>query len=71
MSAYKLLQLALAVTVASSVVHAAIMTVQSFGAGDHMGHLAGDVLALLMVAVVLSVLVVATGRNSAKTPPGP
>lgn len=45
----------------SSVVHAAIMAVQSFGGGDHMGHLAGDVPALLLVAVVLSALVVSSG----------
>jgi len=44
-------------TVVSSLVHAAIMTFQSFGGGHHMGHLAGDVPALLLVAVVLSVLV--------------
>ena len=44
-------------TVSSSVVHAAIMTVQSFGHEDHMGHLLGDVPALLLVAIVLSVLV--------------
>lgn len=44
-------------TVCSSVVHAAIMAVQSFG-GHHTGHLWGDVPALLLVAVVLSVLVV-------------
>lgn len=40
----------------SSVVHAGIMAVQSFGHGDHMGHLWGDVPALLLVAVVLGVL---------------
>lgn len=43
----------------SSVVHAVIMAVQSFG-GDHhmnMGHLWGDVPALILVAVVLAVLV--------------
>ena len=40
-------------TVWSSVVHAAIMTVQSFGGGHHMGHMAGDVPVLLVVAVVL------------------
>jgi hypothetical protein len=46
----------------SSVVHATIMTVQSFGgSGHHMGHLWGDVLALLLVAVVLSVLVLSSG----------
>ena len=48
-------------TVWSSVVHAAIMAVQSFGHGDHMGHLVGDVPALLLVAVVLTVLVRASG----------
>jgi hypothetical protein len=41
----------------SSVVHAAIMAVQSFGAGHHMGHLWGDVPALIAVAVILAVLV--------------
>lgn len=44
----------------SSVVHAAIMAGQSFS-DDHMGHLWGDVLALLLVAIVLSVLVVSSG----------
>jgi hypothetical protein len=44
-------------TVWSSLVHATIMAVQSFGGDHHMGHLWGDVLALLLVAVVLSVLV--------------
>ena len=44
-------------TVCSSLIHAAIMAVQSFGSGDHMGHLWGDVPALLLVAIVLSVLV--------------
>ena len=48
-------------TVCSSVVHAAIMAVQSFGSGDHLGHLWGDVPALLLVAVVLSVLVLSSG----------
>lgn len=42
--------------VCSSVVHAAIMAVQSFGGGHHMGHLWGDVPALLLAAIVLSVL---------------
>jgi hypothetical protein len=49
----------------SSVVHAAIMAVQSFGGGQHMGHqmghLLGDVPALLLVAVILSVLVLSSG----------
>lgn len=48
-------------TVCSSVVHAAIMAVQSFGSGHHLGHLAGDVPALFVVAVVLAVLVRASG----------
>lgn len=51
-------------TVVSSVVHAAIMAVQSFGSGDHMnhmGHLVGDVPGLLVVAIVLAVLVVSSG----------
>jgi hypothetical protein len=47
-------------TVWSSVVHGAIMAMQSFS-GDHMGHLWGDVLALFLVAIVLSVLVVSSG----------
>ena len=43
----------------SSAVHAVIMAVQSFGGGHHMhmGHLWGDVPALILVAVVLAVLV--------------
>lgn len=41
----------------SSVVHAVVMAVQSFGHGHHMGHLWGDVPALLLAAVVLAVLV--------------
>jgi len=48
----------------SSVVHAAIMAVQSFGGdrmGHQMGHLLGDVAALLLVAVILSVLVLSSG----------
>jgi hypothetical protein len=50
-------------TVWSSVVHAVIMAVQSFGHGDHMGHLWGDVPALLLVAVVLSALVLSAGAK--------
>jgi hypothetical protein len=45
----------------SSVVHAAIMAVQSFGGDHHMGHLVGDVPALLLVAAILSVLVLSSG----------
>ena len=49
-------------TVWSSVVHAVIMAVQSFGGHHmHMGHLWGDVPALLLVAIVLAVLVRAAG----------
>jgi hypothetical protein len=47
-------------TVWSSVIHAAIMTVQSFGHGDHLGHLWGDVPALLLVAIVLAALVLSS-----------
>ena len=43
-------------TVASSVVHAAIMAVQSFGHDMHRGHLLGDVPALLLVALILGIL---------------
>jgi hypothetical protein len=42
-------------TVCSSVVHGAIMTVQSFGGAGHFGHLAGDVPALFIVAAALAV----------------
>ncbi|OBJ54861.1 DUF6632 domain-containing protein [Mycobacterium sp. 1423905.2] len=50
----------------SSVVHAVVMGVESFGAGHQMGHLWGDVLALLLVAIVLSALVLSSGL---KQPP--
>jgi len=43
-------------TVWSSVVHAAIMAWQSMQDPMHQGHLLGDVPALLLVAVVLTVL---------------
>jgi uncharacterized protein DUF6632 len=43
-------------TVWSSIVHAAIMTVQSFEAPENHGHLLGDVPALLLVAVLLAIL---------------
>lgn len=51
-------------TVCSSVVHAAIMAVQSFGSGNHLGHLWGDVPALLLVAAVLAVLVRSAGLKA-------
>jgi hypothetical protein len=50
-------------TVVSSVVHAAIMAIQSFGHGMHHGHLLGDVPALVLVAVVLGALMPATSTN--------
>jgi hypothetical protein len=53
----------------SSVVHAAIMAVQCFGSGHHMGHLSGDVPALLLVAVVLSVLVLSSGLKQSAVAP--
>jgi hypothetical protein len=40
-------------TITSSVVHAAIMTVQAMGDGHEHGHLLGDVPALLLIAAVL------------------
>ena len=43
-------------TVWSSVVHAAVMAVESITDPAEVGHLAGDVPALLLVAVVLAVL---------------
>jgi hypothetical protein len=43
-------------TVWSSIVHAAIMTVQSFEAPENHGHLIGDVPALIFVAVLLGAL---------------
>jgi hypothetical protein len=43
-------------TVWSSVVHAGIMAVQSLANPEHMGHLWGDVPALLVVAAVLALL---------------
>jgi hypothetical protein len=43
-------------TVWSSVVHAAIMGVQSFNDPSERGHLLGDVPALLLVAIILALL---------------
>ena len=54
-------------TIWSSVVHAAIMAVQSFQMPEHMGHIYGDVPALLLVAIVLYVLLPASGRSSIAT----
>jgi hypothetical protein len=43
-------------TVWSSIVHGGIMTVQALRSSEHMGHLYGDVLALVFVAIALAVL---------------
>lgn len=43
-------------TVWSSIVHGAIMAVQSLTQPQHLGHLAGDVPALFIVAVALAIL---------------
>ena len=43
-------------TIWSSVVHAAIMAFESFRNPMHMGHMVGDVPALLIAAAVLAVL---------------
>lgn len=43
-------------TIWSSVVHAAIMAAQAIYDGEELGHLIGDVPALLLVAVVLGYL---------------
>ena len=51
-------------TVWSSVVHGAIMAVQSMPAG-HRGHLLGDVPALFLVAIVLGALLVSSGVEHA------
>lgn len=53
-------------TVWSSVVHAAIMAVQSLQAPHNAGHLLGDVPALLLVALVLGGLML-RGRRIAAT----
>lgn len=43
-------------TVWSSLVHAGIMTAQAITEPDQMGHLAGDVPALFIAAIVLAIL---------------
>lgn len=49
-------------TVWSSLVHAAIMAAQSLQSPMHHGHLAGDVPALLLVAIVLGGLMKRSGK---------
>ena len=44
-------------TIWSSLVHAGIMGVQSVNGAGHMGHLLGDVPALVLIALVLAILV--------------
>ena len=44
-------------TIWSSLVHAGIMAVQSVNDAGHMGHLVGDVPALVFIAGVLAILV--------------
>ena len=58
-------------TIVSSVVHAMIMAVQSFGGDEHMhmGHLMGDVPALLLVAIVLLILILLSGRDGMMAAP--
>ena len=48
-------------TIWSSVVHALIMAIQSYSSGAHMGHMLGDVPALLLVAAVLGGLTYSGG----------
>src|SRR6266849_3007222 len=49
-------------TVWSSVVHGAIMGVQSFTDAAERGHLIGDVPALILVAIILAVLMPRTAQ---------
>lgn len=51
-------------TIWSSVVHGIIMAVQSIATPQHIGHLWGDVLALIAVAAVLAAL---TPRQTSAT----
>lgn len=51
-------------TVWSSIVHGGIMAVQSIANTQHIGHLWGDVAALIVVAVVLAVLTPRKGARS-------
>ena len=49
-------------TVWSSVVHGAIMGVQSFSDAAERGHLLGDVPALFLIAIILAVLMPRTAK---------
>lgn len=52
-------------TVWSSIVHGGIMAVQSVANTQHIGHLWGDVAALIIVAAVLAVLTPRRGQRGA------
>jgi uncharacterized protein (DUF983 family) len=52
-------------TVWSSVVHGAIMGIQSFTDSTEWGHLLGDVPALFLVAIVLAVLMLRPAKAAA------
>jgi Family of unknown function (DUF6632) len=54
-------------TIWSSVVHTAIMAMQSLANEHHAGHLLGDVPALILVAIVLSTLLL---TSEGSLPPG-
>jgi hypothetical protein len=56
-------------TVWSSLVHAGIMAAQAIYDGQELGHLAGDVPALLLVAAVLSFLSPANQQSKGAYPP--
>jgi hypothetical protein len=56
-------------TIWSSLVHAAIMAVQSLSAPEHRGHLLGDVPALILVAAVLGGLLYADRDHAAAAMP--
>lgn len=53
----------IAFTIWSSVVHALIMAVQAIVSPEHMGHLVGDVPALLLIAAVLAYLCPSAARG--------
>jgi hypothetical protein len=54
-------------TVWSSLVHGAIMGVQSFTDPAERGHLTGDVPALFLIAIILGVLMPRTAQRYART----
>ena len=54
-------------TVWSSIVHAGIMAVHAFTDPGEMGHVPGDVAALLLIGVVLAVVTVRSGDAARST----